>query len=43
MTVSLNFWFSTANQLFAPSLPLSPLLRVELARQLEYTEIAVYR
>ena len=36
LTCSLNFWFSPVNKLFRPTLPLSPMLRVELARQLEF-------
>jgi len=36
MTVSLNFWFSTARMLFSPELPLRPAVRVELSRQLEF-------
>ena len=36
LTCSLNFWFSPINKLLQPSMPLSPMLRVELARQLEY-------
>jgi len=36
LTVSLNFWFNPMAQLLQPTLPLSPLLRCELARQLEF-------
>ena len=36
LTVSLNFWFSPMHRLLEPQLPLSPMLRVELARQAEF-------
>lgn len=36
LTVSLNFWFTPMRQMLQPSLPLSPWLRVEFARQLEF-------
>ena len=36
LTVSLNFWFSPMHRMLQPRLPLSPMLRVELARQLEF-------
>ena len=34
-TISINFWFSALPLLQHPTLPLSPMLRVELVRQLE--------
>ena len=36
LTVSLNLWFTPMHRMLQPSLPLSPMLRVELARQLEF-------
>ena len=36
LTTSLNFWFSPIHRMLQPSLPLSPSLRVEFARQLEF-------
>jgi hypoxia-inducible factor 1-alpha inhibitor (HIF hydroxylase) len=36
MTVSLNLWFTPMHRMLQPELPLSPMLRVELARQLEF-------
>jgi hypoxia-inducible factor 1-alpha inhibitor (HIF hydroxylase) len=36
LTVSLNFWFTPINRMLRPALPLSPMLRVELARQAEF-------
>jgi hypothetical protein len=36
LTVSLNFWFTPVNRMLQPALPLSPFLRVELGRQLEF-------
>ena len=36
VNVSVNFWFAATNRLLSPSLPLTPPMRVELSRQLEY-------
>jgi hypoxia-inducible factor 1-alpha inhibitor (HIF hydroxylase) len=36
MVVSLNFWFTPVHRLLQPALPLSPMMRCELARQLEF-------
>jgi hypothetical protein len=36
LTVSVNFWFAATSMLLRPTVPLSPAMVVELARQLEY-------
>lgn len=36
LTVSLNLWFNPTHRLLQPTLPLSPMMRVELSRQLEF-------
>ena len=36
LTVSVNFWFSPYDRMLEPAMPLTPMLRVELARQLEF-------